>query len=185
MVITIIVSMSSFLIYQTPKVFKTRINSSLINYENYQAGRGDYNAIIRCLKMWIDSVKFFIESPFVGIVLSDFESHISALVSKGELRPRANYGHAHSIYFNTLATAGLVGFLGLMLFVLWLSLTFFLRLWCNADSDESRILFACRDCINHFFYGFWFNRHMVISKSTSKNLSDNNGVIDKQYNVHI
>ena len=134
--ITIIVSMSFFLIYQPPKVIKTRINSALINYESYQAGTGDYNAIGGRLEMWIDSVKFFIESPLVGIGLSDFESHSSALVSKGELRPRANYGHAHSIYFNTLATTGLIGFVGLIFFVFWLPFKFFLRIWSNANSNH-------------------------------------------------
>lgn len=136
--ITVVGFMSFVLLFQPPKIIKSRIGQALIEYKYFQAGTGGYSSVGVRLEMWLDSIKIFAESPLIGIGISDFESHSKALISQGVLKPRAEYGHAHSIYFNTLATAGLLGFLGLIFFVFWLPFKFFLRIWRNADSAELR-----------------------------------------------
>ena len=136
--ITVIGIISFILLFQTPTIIKSRIGQALVDYNHFQAGDGSYNSVGVRLDMWFDSIKIFTESPLIGIGLSDFESHSKALISQGVLKPRGEFGHAHSIYFNTLATAGLLGFLGLMFFVLWFPFKFFLRVWRNTDSTELR-----------------------------------------------
>ena len=134
--ITIVSVISLILLFQTPTIIENRVGKTIISYKQFEEGKGGNNPVGVRLEMWIDSIKIFTESPLFGIGISDFGSHSTALISKGVLSSRLEFGHAHSIYFNTLATTGLFGFLGLVAFVFWLPLRFFLKIWHSATSAE-------------------------------------------------
>lgn len=122
------------LLFQTPKIIKERVDFTLNHYKAFLAGKGNNNSIGVRVEMWMDSIKMFKVSPIIGIGISDFKNRNKELVSQGVLKPRREFGHAHSIYFNILATTGLLGFIGLLFFVFWLPLKFFLKIWRNTES---------------------------------------------------
>lgn len=73
------------------------------------------------LTMWKMAVMLASESPLFGVGITDWGGSAKNLVDQGEVAMQCAviYSHtAHSIYFHTLATSGLVGVLGLgLLFV--------------------------------------------------------------------
>lgn len=131
----VVVIVSGFSI-ETPKIMKTRIRGAVDGYKHFQINGENHSSVGVRFDMWIDSLKIFIESPFIGTGISDFASHRKLLPRKQALKPKAEFGHAHSIYFNILATTGLLGFLGLIVFVFLLPLRFFLKIWQNTDSTK-------------------------------------------------
>lgn len=136
--IVVVGCMSFILIFQTSNIIETRMNSTVADYQAFQIGEGSFNSVGVRLDMWSDSIKIFTESPLIGVGISDFKSHSKELMNQGIIKPRAEFGHAHSIYFNILATTGLLGFFGLIFFVFLLPFKFFLKTWRNATSDELR-----------------------------------------------
>jgi len=135
----LIVTTSSFLLINPPTIIKERIGIAVTEYKHFQTGElvATDDAVGLRLQMWQDSLKMFFESPLLGVGISNFESQSKLLVSKGKSSPRGQlFGHAHSVFFNILATTGLVGFLGLVLLVFWLPFRFFIRVWRNASSAE-------------------------------------------------
>ena len=115
---------------------KDRMAQTLEDYKQYQFGEVNYTSVGVRLDMWIDSIRLFTKSPLTGIGISNFKKHRKALERKGRLVPYGEFGHAHSIYFNTLATTGLFGFLGLLFYVFLLPFKFFMRVWRETDSAE-------------------------------------------------
>jgi O-antigen ligase len=64
------------------------------------------------LKLWKGALMIFRESPLFGTGIGDFNSDINRLAKSRQLRgvPPETRGNAHSSYFHTLATRGIVGF---------------------------------------------------------------------------
>jgi len=70
--------------------------------------------------MWKASWEMFKEHPLFGIGPYRFEEELPNYLSeevKAELFKHGSFSHAHSIYFDYLATMGITGFLGLLLFL--------------------------------------------------------------------
>lgn len=137
---TILVAIISTLVFiNPPKIIKERIGSAVTEYNEFQIGGAVAidNAVGLRLQMWQDSIKIFVESPLFGVGISNFENQSKLLISKGKSNPRSQlFGHAHSIFFDVLATMGLIGILGLIILVFWLPILFFIKIWRNADSAE-------------------------------------------------
>lgn len=64
------------------------------------------------LNLWRNALLIFKESPLLGTGVGDFQSDMKRMVEDGRsLNPYVSkFGHAHSIYFDTLAKGGLLGF---------------------------------------------------------------------------
>jgi O-antigen ligase len=70
---------------------------------------------------WKASWEMFKAHPLFGIGPYRFEEELPNYVSeevKAEIFQHQSYSHAHSIYFDYLATMGLIGFLGLLFFLI-------------------------------------------------------------------
>lgn len=90
------------------------------------------------LNMWRDSISIWLEHPVIGTGLGDFELDNARLYESGESHLKHKLPHAHSIYFNLLATAGLVGFLTMIIFILWMPYRMFLKHWQNETDPYLR-----------------------------------------------
>jgi len=70
---------------------------------------------------WKASWEMFKEHPFLGIGLSKFREELPNYLSEeveAEVFQHQSYSTAHSIYFDYLATMGIMGFLGLLFFLI-------------------------------------------------------------------
>jgi O-antigen ligase len=80
-------------------------------------------------ELWGNSVIIWRGHPILGTGIGDFESDIQHLFKNGQSRLARSYGHAHSIYFDTLATAGLVGLFAMLIFMQILPFQMFYSFW--------------------------------------------------------
>lgn len=135
----LVVTTLSFLMIDPPTIIKNRIGSAVTEFNHFQAGKAVVtdNSIGLRLHMWQDSIKLFAKSPVLGVSIDNFEYKSKELISQGKSKSRERtFGHAHNIFFNALATTGLVGFLGLIILVFLLPFMFFIKIWCSTNSAE-------------------------------------------------
>ena len=140
---SILITTTSFILFfNLPEIVKERIEVGVMEYNHFQAGKPieavttDNSVGVR-LQMWQDSIKMFNDSPIFGVGINNFEKQTKQLISQGKTGLHTQiYGHAHNVFFNTLALMGLVGFLGFVFFIIWLPSMFFLKAWRNAHSAE-------------------------------------------------
>jgi len=62
------------------------------------------------LELWKGSYLMFRQSPLMGVGSGDFEAAIKRFIAEKKLNDIPATGHAHNIYFQALATRGLIGF---------------------------------------------------------------------------
>ena len=137
---SILISTTSFILFfNLPEIVKERIEVGVMEYNHFQTGEAvaKDDAVGLRLQMWQDSIKMFNDSPIFGVGINNFEKQTKQLISQGKTGLHTQiFGHAHNVFFNTLALMGLVGFLGFVFFIIWLPSMFFLKAWRNAHSAE-------------------------------------------------
>jgi len=62
------------------------------------------------LELWKGSLMIFKERPLLGTGTGNFESSIKRLITEKKLKEMPYTMHAHNIFFQALATRGLIGF---------------------------------------------------------------------------
>jgi len=79
------------------------------------------------LNLWRNSLLVFQESPVFGTGAGDFKLEMERMVEDGRSwNPYVEeFGHAHNIYFDALARAGIVGFVAIVFAILLLPLAYF------------------------------------------------------------
>lgn len=66
------------------------------------------------LDMWRDSLTMFESQPVIGVGMGDYMLERAQLMDTGAARPSNHHSHAHSAYFDALATTGALGFTALL-----------------------------------------------------------------------
>jgi O-antigen ligase len=94
------------------------------------------------LNLWRNSLLLAREHPLVGAGLGDFPRHMREMVEDGRSwNPWvADYTHAHSIYFDALATAGILGLAGTVMAYLVLPFWFFGGMVSTVQPSRGRFL---------------------------------------------
>jgi len=113
---------------------KNGINRAVSNFQSYTQNPTKTTSVGARLEMWKDAVTIWKDKPFLGTGIGDYEKHRLQLYEEGELHKSFQYGHAHSIYFDVLASAGLLGFISLLIFVFFIPFRMFYSFWIN-ESD--------------------------------------------------
>lgn len=98
-------------------VVTMRINTAIAHLVDTGSG-GDFSVGSR-IEMWRDSLMIWREAPIFGAGLGDFEHETKRLIAEGRSGSTVVFGHAHSIYFDALATTGVVGVVALLWFAFW------------------------------------------------------------------
>lgn len=122
------------------------------------------------LNMWRNATLIWWENPLLGTGIGDFNHDTLELIAQGRSLSGdvAQYNHAHSIYFDTLATLGLVG-LGVMVVALFLLPGYlFHRAWQQAGDAQTRFaaLAGLLTVISFAIFGFsegWLSRNPFIN----------------------
>jgi len=112
-----------------------RINTAVLQYKDYSEDPAKTSPVGARLEMWRDSIAILKANPLFGTGIGDFKNDRLQLFKDGYSRLSMNFGHAHNIYFDVLATAGLVGFIGLLVFMQIIPFQMFYSSWIK-ESDS-------------------------------------------------
>jgi O-antigen ligase len=113
-VIFILFSIAAMIVVVAPSgLLKQRLISIATSVSNPQS---DSESTLTRLKLWKGAVLIFHESPLFGTGIGDFQHDIDKLIQskKIDIIPEPSRGNAHSSFFHTLATQGLVGIVTLV-----------------------------------------------------------------------
>jgi len=88
------------------------------------------------VNMWSDSIRIWKTSPILGTGLGDFGRDSAQLIADNISHLSKPYRHAHSVYFDALATLGLFGLVVLVVCIFCAPLYIFYSFWnsCNTTS---------------------------------------------------
>ncbi|MBL1275800.1 MAG: O-antigen ligase family protein [Ectothiorhodospiraceae bacterium] len=111
------------------KQVKPRVDKAVAEIYQYSQNPSKANSIAYRIEMWRDSVAIWKAHPIIGTGIGDFKGDRLKLFESGQSRLGHQFGHAHNIYFDTLATAGLLGLIGMVVFVFILPFRMFYLHW--------------------------------------------------------
>lgn len=118
----------------TPTKLKQGIDRGIENLKVYERNPDAGTSWGIRLNLWHDSLLLFAEHPLLGTGVGDFDVERNRLIAEGRANPLPSFGHAHSIYFHSLATTGLVGFIAMLVCLIWLPLRAAYGMWLAATT---------------------------------------------------
>lgn len=113
---------------------QTRMNAAISEYQAYSKDETKLGSFTARLEMWRDSIRIWKENPILGTGIGDFREDRLQFVREGTSFVKQDFGHAHNIYFDLLATTGLVGLLATLIFLLYIPFHMFYAFW-NREAD--------------------------------------------------
>jgi len=120
-----------------------RLDQSYANVVSFVEGENLNSSIGQRFLMWDIALEMFEENPLLGSGLGDFRHDSVAMMDAGTTLLQEEHGHAHSIYFEMLGTAGALGLLSMMLALIFVPLGCFFSFWRSAgNADQRRIAFS-------------------------------------------
>lgn len=113
-----IIAIGSFF-YAAPSLMRDRLADIVLEYEGYIERGEDRTSIGWRLYMWETSIYAFFDKPLLGHGVGNFQGLPYKSFLRDEYQEELNTsGHAHSEYFQTLATRGIVGMVPLLALLL-------------------------------------------------------------------
>ncbi|GAB4294843.1 MAG: hypothetical protein Kow0096_11260 [Thiohalomonadaceae bacterium] len=128
----VVLMLSGLLLISPQNVVVDRIANGLSYWTEPGSGK-DFEVSAR-FAMWRDSISMWTEAPVFGVGLGDFELETARLIAEGRSGTTVVFGHAHSIYFDALATTGLIGFVVMLWFAFWRPFHIGWTAWRSADT---------------------------------------------------
>lgn len=155
--------------YWLPNVVLAGVESGFKNIHQYQKDPQQLTSWGVRLNMWNDSMTMLKQHPVIGVGLGDYAWEREALMAKGEAIEQIHFDHAHSIYFDTLATTGVVGFLALVLCLFMSPARLFRKAWKTtrrSDWDSFAILAGICTLVAFAVFGLsetWLARNPLLN----------------------
>lgn len=145
LLLTLLIAVSIISYITVPQV-KQRFNELTYEITSYESGNIKTASTSNGfrIELWKAALAAFQESPIYGLNYREREALNEQLVADGKIVPRLltiNRGHAHSEYFEILATRGLLGFTALMMLYL-VPGSIFLRRALNTQGKEKALATA-------------------------------------------
>ena len=112
--------------YSHSSLLQSRVNQATTNVQNYFNSTDTVNSIaggtsagVR-FEMWKAALLIFKENPALGVGRNHYKGNAKKFVEQGVVNPLVSkHGHAHNLYFDFLASNGLLGFVMVMLVFLY------------------------------------------------------------------
>ncbi|MFQ3787557.1 O-antigen ligase family protein [Halomonas sp. A29] len=115
--------------FSLPQV-EDRIDVTVSEVERMLEGDFRDNSAGGRVRLWAAAIEAFKERPLVGLTYEERDSLNEELAGTGIINAwvtTISRGHAHSQYFETLATGGLIGVVALFFYLVFPALHFFIR----------------------------------------------------------
>ena len=125
------------LTWQSDKIVG-RVSTAVVGFQSYLEDPNNASSIGERLNLWRDGFHIWLEHPVIGTGIGDYAEHRDQLIKDNRSYLLTRYGHAHSIYFDTLATAGSIGIIALIMAVIVFPFYIFFKQWLAAESDWIR-----------------------------------------------
>lgn len=138
--LVVVLSVAALAVLQ-PRVIMAPMEKGIQGIQTYLKDPTQTTSWGARLEMWGNSIKIWRENPWLGTGVGDFQHDSKALVAEGmseNLQVAEHYGHAHSIYFDALASIGIVGLLVLLIALFILPWRHFSRHWKEATTPWQR-----------------------------------------------
>jgi O-antigen ligase len=129
--IVIMVPLLIWGVFSVDKV-NSRVTTTVIGFQAYLADPSSSGAMGSAgarLEMWRNSVTIWRTQPLIGTGIGDYGLDVLQLIKDGDSHLSRGFGHAHNIYFDVLATAGLVGLLAMLVFMQIIPFHIFYSFW--------------------------------------------------------
>ena len=111
---TLIIALSAGGALTTTDIFQDRAQNAVVSWDQYWEGSIEGSIGLRFLK-WEAAIEHWQAHPLIGSGIGDYWLDTKELAAKEpRFRVIEEYTEAHSLYFEVLATTGLIGFLLLM-----------------------------------------------------------------------
>jgi O-antigen ligase len=119
---------------------KQGVQRGINELEAFQKNPGERTSWGLRLNMWRNTLLILKEHPIIGTGAGDFQADMKHMVEDGRSwNPYVvKYGHAHSIYFDTLAKGGILGFVATVTAFLLMPLIAFIRGLRSAERSWER-----------------------------------------------
>jgi O-antigen ligase len=134
--IVIIIAMTILFSYDPSEIKRQSVLDEVIMFED---NPDKFSSVGVRIHMWKDSIRMLLDSPLIGVGVGDYRQKTQELISAGKSTIPLVYDHPHNIFLNMLATTGILGFLGLLIFIFGYPLMLFLRAWNRASTSEQKL----------------------------------------------
>ncbi|MBN4079172.1 O-antigen ligase family protein [Beggiatoa alba] len=112
---------------------KGRVDSAVSRFQDYSQDPTKVSSVGARFEMWRDSITIWKAHPLMGTGIGDFKNDRLQLFKDGKSNLAMDFGHAHNIYFDVLATAGLLGLVGMLVLMQIIPFQMFYSFWIKDD----------------------------------------------------
>lgn len=138
-------------------------------------------------ELWKGALFVLRDFPFIGVGSGDFQIHIHRLITEKKLKEMKTTIHAHNIFFQTLATQGIVGFIILSTLLVSL-IRWGLREMNTHDNTGGYMIFYCALLVifsgmTDYYFGsdkYWSTCYVIIGLFGSYGGNDTTDVKDSR-----
>ena len=88
---------------------QSRINLTVTEFQSYVDNSNPNTSLGYRFQMWEAAVVIWKKNPLIGSGLGDYSTDLQNLMEPGEGTPWADFGEAHNLFLEFLATTGLLG----------------------------------------------------------------------------
>ena len=146
---------------------KNGVDRTVRQLQQYSQDSTKTNSVGARLEMWRDSITIWKSHPLIGTGIGDYKNDRVQLFKEGRSHLGRPFGHAHSIYFDLLATTGITGVVGMIVFVLLMPFMMFYSHWKDEDNPwlQFYALAGMTTIISFAVFGLtegWFARNPFV-----------------------
>ena len=125
MVITLAIIIASIAVSPAKDIISSRYNQAVSEVQQFSEGKNLDSSVGTRLAMWAIAVDVWKQHPLIGTGLGNFDEEIKRIQAEGEYREIYPHDDSHNVYFQTLATTGLIGLVIFMVSMIILPLILF------------------------------------------------------------
>jgi len=115
-----------------------QLDRTLGNVESFFEGEDLNSSIGQRFLMWDIALDMFKQNPILGSGLGDFKNDSIVMMKSGETALKVEHSHAHNIFFESLATMGLLGMLSMIFALIIMPWSIFWSAWKGARNIATR-----------------------------------------------
>ncbi|MCG5515135.1 MULTISPECIES: O-antigen ligase [unclassified Ectothiorhodospira] len=156
-----------FLVVQSNEFWSGHVERAFDNTQAYIEGEEKNTSVGTRLMMWTGAIEIWREYPLIGTGIGDPQDDLAQWIEESGSPLEKAHSRFHSIYFDSLASTGSIGFLGMLVGIFLVPLVYFLIAYLRSGAGSWAEFAALAGFATIVFYatvgltGSWlFNRGM-------------------------